>query len=107
MLPGTQFEALKTNVLEGIFQIKVAWFPKVPRAGQVLLAWGGVVLDSEGFLNQENLNGLKIKATFYQISSKACCGSDQLEQLPLSLPETTAVSTTQSGHCYQRQIWKN
>lgn len=107
MLPGTQFKALKTNVLEGIFQIKVAWFHKVPRAGQFLLAWGGDVLVSEGFLDQENLDRLKIKAPFFQISSKACCGSDQLEQLPVSLPETTAVSTTQSGHCYQRQIWKN
>lgn len=62
------------------------------------------MLDSEGFLNQENLHGLKIKALFFQISSKACCGSEQLKQLPLSLPETTAVSTTRSGHCYQKQI---
>lgn len=107
MLSGMQFKALLTNLLECIFQIEVAWFHKVLRAGQFLLACGGDVLDSERFLKQENLHRLKIKAPFFQISSKACCRSDQLEQLPLSLPETTAVSTTQSGHCYQRQIWKN
>lgn len=77
-----------------------------PRAGQFLVAWAWDLCDSEGFLKRKNLHGLKIKASFFQIS-KACCGSDQLKQLPLSLPETTAVSTTQSGHCYQRQIWKN
>lgn len=73
-------------------------------AGQLSVPRGRCVR-FRGLCKLENVHGLQIKASFFQISSKACCGSEQLEQLRPPLPETTAVSTTQSSHCYQRQIW--
>lgn len=98
--PGTAKQPFRRHL-----SAKITWCHKVPQAGQFLMAWAGDLVIQKAF-KKKSSHRLKIKASFFQIS-KACCGSDQLKQLPLSLPETTAVSTTQSGHCYQRQIWKS
>lgn len=97
-------EASKGSILKGVFQTKVGRCSKVHGAGRLLVPRGRCVR-FRGLCKLENVHGLQIKASFFQISSKACCGSEQLERLHPPLPETTAVSTTQSGHCYQMQIW--